>query len=194
METRGLISACLALLLLGTSGSKLAANPAAGTNRAPKKQVHFTTDIEPILKAHCYSCHGSAVQSGITDQPTAALLEDLKRRGLLESTLVIWGGEFGRTPMVENRQPGRPDSLGRDHHRLAFSLWMAGGGIKAGHVVGRSDDLGFKVVEDPIHIHDLHATILHCLGLDHKQLTYRHQGRDFRLIDVAGQVAQKVLA
>jgi uncharacterized protein DUF1501 len=130
----------------------------------------------------------------ITDQPTGALLKDLKQRGLLDSTLVLWGGEFGRTPMVENRKPGEQDSLGRDHHRLGFSMWMAGGGIKGGQVVGKTDDLGFSIVEDKIHVHDLHATILHCLGLDHKQLTYRYQGRDFRLTDVAGSVATKLLA
>ena len=130
----------------------------------------------------------------ITDRPTAALLKDLKQRGLLEDTLVIWGGEFGRTPMVENRMPGQQDSLGRDHHRLAFSMWLAGGGIKGGQVVGKSDDLGFNVIEGQVHVHDLHATILHCLGLDHKRLTFRHQGRDFRLTDVAGEVVQTLLA
>jgi hypothetical protein len=130
----------------------------------------------------------------ITDRPTAALLKDLKQRGLLDSTLVIWGGEFGRTPMVENRKPGEQDSQGRDHHRLAFSMWMAGGGIKGGQVVGQTDDLGFNIVQDKVHVHDLHATVLHCLGLDHKRLTFRHQGRDFRLTDVAGQVVQKLLA
>jgi uncharacterized protein (DUF1501 family) len=130
----------------------------------------------------------------ITDQPTGALLKDLRQRGLLDSTLVLWGGEFGRTPMVENRKPDEQDSLGRDHHRLGFSMWMAGGGIKGGQVVGRTDDLGFTIVEDKIHVHDLHATILHCLGLDHKQLTYRYQGRDFRLTDVAGNVVSKLLA
>jgi len=130
----------------------------------------------------------------ITDQPTGALLKDLRQRGLLDSTLVLWGGEFGRTPMVENRKPDEQDSLGRDHHRLGFSMWMAGGGIKGGQVVGKTDDLGFTIVEDKIHVHDLHATILHCLGLDHKQLTYRYQGRDFRLTDVAGNVVSKLLA
>jgi len=130
----------------------------------------------------------------ITDRPTAALLKDLKQRGLLENTLVIWGGEFGRTPMVENRMPGQQDSQGRDHHRLAFSMWLAGGGIKKGKVVGKTDELGFNIAENKIHVHDLHATILHCLGLDHKRLTFRHQGRDFRLTDVAGEVVQGLLA
>jgi hypothetical protein len=130
----------------------------------------------------------------ITSQPTAALLKDLKQRGLLDTTLVIWGGEFGRTPMVENRTPMEESSQGRDHHRLAFSLWAAGGGVKGGQVVGKTDELGFNVIEDKITVHDLHATVLHCLGFDHKRLTYRHQGRDFRLTDVEGQVMHKLLA
>ncbi len=129
----------------------------------------------------------------IIDQPTAALLQDLKQRGLLESTLVIWGGEFGRTPMVESRTPesGRE---GRDHHPFAFSMWMAGGGIKGGQVYGRTDEFGLQIVEDKVHVHDLHATILHCLGLNHERLTFRHQGRDFRLTDVAGEVVYELLA
>ena len=129
----------------------------------------------------------------IVDRPTGALLKDLKQRGLLDSTLVIWGGEFGRTPMV---QSWNPDTFGegRDHHPSAFSVWMAGGGIKGGQVVGQTDDLGLRVAEDKIHIHDLHATILHLLGLDHERLTFRHMGRDFRLTDVAGKVVHELLA
>jgi uncharacterized protein (DUF1501 family) len=111
----------------------------------------------------------------------------------LESTLVIWGGEFGRTPMIEDRKPIQAGSHGRDHHPFAFTMWMAGGGIKGGQVVGKTDDLGFDVVDHRIHVHDLHATLLHCLGLDHERLTYRHQGRDFRLTDVAGRVVDKLL-
>jgi hypothetical protein len=130
--------------------------------------------------------------SDSNDQPTAALLKDLKQRGLLGTTLVIWGGEFGRTPMVEAHAVDE-GSEGRDHHPFAFTMWMAGGGIKAGQVVGKTDDLGLNVVEDRVHLHDLHSTILHCLGLDHKRLTYRYQGRDFRLTDVSGEVVTKVL-
>jgi len=141
------------------------------------------TDLNKRLKENCDS----------NDQPTAALLRDLKQRGLLDSTLVIWGGEFGRTPMVEAHAVD-VGSEGRDHHPFAFTMWMAGGGIKGGQVVGKTDDLGLNVVEDRVHIHDLHSTILHCLGLDHKKLTYRYQGRDFRLTDVAGQVIPKLLA
>jgi hypothetical protein len=131
----------------------------------------------------------------IVDQPTAALLGDLKQRGLLDSTLVLWGGEFGRTPMVENRRPvSETESWGRDHHPFGFSMWMAGGGIKAGQVFGKTDDFGFNVVEDKVPIHDLHATILHCLGLNHERLTFRSQGRDFRLTDTSGRLVPKLLA
>ncbi|MEZ6117843.1 MAG: DUF1501 domain-containing protein [Pirellulaceae bacterium] len=124
-----------------------------------------------------------------TEQACAALIKDLKRSGLLEDTLVVWGGEFGRTPMV---QGGGDD--GRDHHPNAFTMWMAGGGIKPGVTLGATDELGFNAVEDVVHVHDLHATLLHLLGFDHTQLTYRFQGRDFRLTDVHGQVVQKLLA
>ena len=124
-----------------------------------------------------------------TEQACAALIKDLKRSGLLEDTLVVWGGEFGRTPMV---QGGGDD--GRDHHPNAFSMWMAGGGVKPGLTLGATDELGFNAVEDVVHVHDLHATLLHLLGFDHTQLTYRFQGRDFRLTDVHGQVVQKLLA
>jgi uncharacterized protein (DUF1501 family) len=130
---------------------------------------------------------------GMADQPIAALLKDLKQRGLLDSTLVLWLSEFGRTPLGENR-PGFPEVNGRDHHPFAFAVWMAGGGVKGGQVIGKTDDFGWNVVEDPIHVNDLHATILHLFGLDHKRLTYKFQGRDFRLTDVAGNVVTKLLA
>jgi len=123
-----------------------------------------------------------------TDQASAALIMDLKQRGLLKDTLVIWGGEFGRTPMVQG------GSDGRDHHPNAFTMWLAGGGVKPGVTLGESDELGFNVVKDRVHVHDLHATCLHLLGFDHLKLTYRFQGRDFRLTDVHGNVVQKMLA
>ena len=123
------------------------------------------------------------------DQPAAALVKDLKQRGLLDDTLVIWGGEFGRTPMGEPRE-----TTGRDHHIEAFTMWLAGGGIKAGVTMGKTDEIGYTVVEDRVHVHDLHATILHLLGLDHKKLTYRFQGRDFRLTDVHGELVEKLMA
>ena len=123
------------------------------------------------------------------DQPCAALLKDLKQQGLLDNTIVIWGGEFGRTPMGEPRE-----TMGRDHHIDAYSMWLAGGGIKGGTVVGKTDEIGFSIVEDPVHVHDMQATVLHLLGLDHEKLTFRFQGRDFRLTDVEGNVVKKMLA
>ena len=123
-----------------------------------------------------------------TDQACAALLKDLKRTGMLDDTLVIWGGEFGRTPMVQG------GSDGRDHHPNAFTMWMAGGGVKRGFVMGETDDLGFNVVKDKVHVHDLHATILQLLGFDHTKLTHKFQGRNFRLTDVHGDVVQSLLA
>jgi uncharacterized protein (DUF1501 family) len=124
-----------------------------------------------------------------TDQGAAALVQDLKRRGLLKDTLVIWGGEFGRTPQGEPR-----DMMGRDHHIESFTMWLAGGGVKRGFRYGATDDYGYYAAVDKMHIHDVHATLLHLLGLDHEQLTYRYAGRDFRLTDVAGEVATKILA
>jgi hypothetical protein len=123
-----------------------------------------------------------------TDRAAAALIKDLKRTGMLDDTLVIWGGEFGRTPMVQG------GSDGRDHHPNAFTMWMAGGGIKRGYVMGETDDLGFNVVKDKVHVHDLHATILHLLGFDHTRLTHKFQGRNFRLTDVHGEVVKQLLA
>ena len=127
-----------------------------------------------------------------TDRASAALVQDLKQRGLLDSTLVIWGGEFGRTPMVESN-PALGRKLGRDHHPNAYTMWLAGGGIKAGMTLGVTDELGYNVVEKPVHVHDLQATILHCLGLDHERLTYRYAGRDFRLTDVHGKIVRDIL-
>jgi hypothetical protein len=134
-----------------------------------------------------------AFNATMADQPIAALLQDLKQRGLLDSTLVVWGSEFGRTPLGENRV-GYKAVTGRDHHPFAFSLWLAGGGVKGGQVLGETDEIGWNIVKDPIHIHDLHATLLHLFGFDHEKLTYRFQGRDFRLTDVAGKIVQPLLA
>jgi uncharacterized protein (DUF1501 family) len=121
------------------------------------------------------------------DQPCAALVKDLKRRGLLDDTLVIWGGEFGRTPMGENRS-----TTGRNHHIDAFTMWFAGGGTKPGNIVGETDELGFDAAVDPVHTHDVHATILHLLGMDHEKLTFRFQGRDYRLTDIHGELIEKM--
>lgn len=146
--------------------------------------------------------HGTSPASGITegltdkmalsDKPVAALIRDLKQRGLLEDTLVVWGGEFGRTPFREGRTSER-DVLGRDHYPDCFSLWMAGGGVKAGFSYGSTDDLGFAIAENPVDVHDLQATILHLLGFDHEKLIYRFQGRNYRLTDVHGRVVRELL-
>jgi hypothetical protein len=131
-------------------------------------------------------------QSRDTDQPSAALIQDLKQRGLLDDTLVVWGGEFGRTAYCQGRFAA--DDYGRDHHPRCFTIWMAGGGIKPGMVYGETDDFSYNIVRDPVHVHDLHATILHCLGIDHTKLTFKYQGRHFRLTDVHGEVVEAVLA
>jgi len=127
-----------------------------------------------------------------TDQATAALLVDLERRGLLEDTLVVWGGEFGRTAYCQGRLAR--DNYGRDHHPRCFTIWLAGGGIRAGHVHGVTDDFGYNIVDGAVHVNDLHATMLHLLGFDHEKLTFYHQGRDFRLTDVAGRVVRELLS
>jgi uncharacterized protein (DUF1501 family) len=133
--------------------------------------------------------------AGESCQGITALLTDLKQRGLLGETLVIWGGEFGRTPTVEISQNGKIEpTAGRDHNHHGFTMWMAGGGVKGGMVHGATDDFGFKAVENRVHVHDLHATVLHLLGLDHERLTYRHSGRDFRLTDVHGRIVRELLA
>jgi hypothetical protein len=128
-----------------------------------------------------------------TDQPSAALVKDLKARGLLDETLVIWGGEFGRTPFLQGNINDRP-KWGRDHHPYAFTLWMAGGGVKPGITYGESDELGMSVAKDPVHVHDFQATVLHLLGIDHERLTFKFQGRYFRLTDVHGNVVRDILA
>lgn len=140
------------------------------------------SDVEGGLKKECAA----------TDRASAALVADLKQRGMLDETLVVWGGEFGRTPMVESAASLNRVN-GRDHHPQAFTMWIAGGGIKPGITIGSTDELGFNITQDPIHVHDLQATILHQLGLDHERLTYRYQGRDFRLTDVHGHVVDKIL-
>ncbi len=127
------------------------------------------------------------------DQPIAALMTDLKQRGLFEDTLIIWGGEFGRTPSVELDGGGK-SKMGRDHNHYGFSVWLAGGGIRGGTTYGATDEFGFRAIENPTNVHDLHATILHCLGFDHERLTYRHAGRDFRLTDVFGNVIREIVA
>jgi hypothetical protein len=157
--------------------------------RLAERGVRFIQLIHLDWDHHLRIKDNIRVSAKEVDQGMAALLVDLKRRGLLSDTLVVWGGEFGRAPVAQanDRNPGR------DHHHSAFSMWLAGGGVKAGYAHGSTDEFGFHVTEDPVHVHDLHATILRLLGVDHERLTYRYQGRDFRLTDVSGRVVDEVL-
>jgi len=169
------------------------ANNCLLARRLVERGVRYVQLFHEAWDHHSDVKGGIKTQAGLTDKASAALVKDLKQRGLLEDTLVIWGGEFGRTPMVEasielNR------SLGRDHHPQAFTLWLAGGGSKRGITIGETDEFGFNIVRDKVHVHDLHATILHLLGFDHTKLTHRFQGRDFRLTDVEGEVVTSLLA
>ncbi|RUL87283.1 DUF1501 domain-containing protein [Tautonia sociabilis] len=176
-----------------TPGRVSFANNCLLARRMVERGVRFVQLYHEGWDHHSDVEGGLRNQCGQTDRAAAALVMDLKRRGLLDDTLVVWGGEFGRTPMVEsNATLGR--KLGRDHHPQAFTMWLAGGGIKAGQTLGATDDLGFHVAERPVHVHDLQATILHLLGLDHERLTFRSQGRDFRLTDVHGRIVQELLA
>ncbi|MEO6709698.1 MAG: DUF1501 domain-containing protein, partial [Planctomycetota bacterium] len=155
-------------------------------------------DVKFIQLYHpCWDQHGSLPkqlgnQCLDTDQATAALVMDLKQRGLLDETLVVWGGEFGRT--VYSQGTLTKDNYGRDHHPRCFTLWMAGGGVKPGISYGKTDDFSYNIVENPVEVHDLHATLLQLLGFDHRRLNYHHQGRDYRLTDVFGQVVQDLIA
>jgi uncharacterized protein (DUF1501 family) len=156
--------------------------------RLIERGVRFVELFHEAWDQHGNLTNGVKQNAKDTDQASAALVADLKRRGLLNDTLVIWGGEFGRTPMVQGGNDGR------DHHNRSFSLWLAGGGVKAGYTHGTTDDLGFNVAADPVHVHDLHATLLHLLGFDHTRLTFRFQGRDYRLTDVHGRIVKEILA
>ena len=161
--------------------------------RLVERGVRFVQLFHEGWDHHSEVANGVRDQAKKTDRASAALITDLKARGLLDETLVIWGGEFGRTPMVEaNSDFGR--KLGRDHHPQSFSMWLAGGGVKPGVTIGETDELGFHVTRDRVHVHDLHATILHLLGFNHEKLTFRFQGRDYRLTDVHGEVVAKIMA
>jgi hypothetical protein len=156
--------------------------------RLIERGVRFVELFHEVWDQHGNLTAGVKQNALDTDQASAALVTDLKQRGLLSDTLVIWGGEFGRTPMVQGGNDGR------DHHNRCFSLWLAGGGVKSGYTHGQTDELGFNVASDKVHVHDLHATLLHLLGFDHTRLTYRFQGRDYRLTDVHGNVVKEILA
>lgn len=160
--------------------------------RMIERGVRFVNLFFSTWDHHSYLDSGLAYNCKVSDQPVAALLKDLKARGLLDETLVVWGGEFGRTPLGENRVNFKTIT-GRDHHPYGFTKWMAGGGVKGGQVIGATDEIGWSATEEPVHVHDLHASILHLFGLDHEKLTYRFQGRDFRLTDVHGNVVEKLV-
>jgi hypothetical protein len=162
--------------------------------RMVERGVRFINIIHASWDHHSNLDTELAYNAGMADQPVAALIKDLKQRGLLDSTMVVWGAEFGRTPLGENRNGNDDNVTGRDHHPYAFSMFLAGGGIKGGQVYGATDEIGWNAVENPVHPNDLHATMLHQFGLDHLKLTYRFQGRDFRLTDVGGRVIPEWLA
>ncbi len=159
--------------------------------RMVERGVRFVTCFLSTWDHHSYLDSGLAYNCKISDQPVAALLKDLKARGMLDDTLVVWGGEFGRTPLGENRV-NFSKITGRDHHPYGFTKWLAGGGVPGGQVIGATDEIGWSATEERVHVHDLHATILHQFGLDHERLTYRFQGRDFRITDVHGNVVDKL--
>jgi hypothetical protein len=161
--------------------------------RLAERGVRFTQLMHAGWDQHRNLNTQLKIQCTDVDAPSAALVRDLKQRGLLDDTLVIWGGEFGRTPFLQGKIE-ETKSWGRDHHPYAFTLWMAGGGIKPGFTHGASDEFGFNAVENPVHVHDFQATVLHLLGIDHERFTYRFQGRQYRLTDVAGKVVKAVLA
>jgi hypothetical protein len=194
--------------LIDLAGESARTHDAYGTNR-PGEAGGFATNcllarrlvergVRFVSIFHRKWDHHSEVHQGVedncrvVDRPIGALLKDLKARGLLESTLVVWGTEFGRTPVTQNSQPGL--KAGRDHHRLAFSVWLAGGDVPGGRVVGATDELGWRVVDDPVHVHDFNATLLHLFGLDHLKLTYRFRGLDVRLTNQGGKVVKALLA
>jgi uncharacterized protein (DUF1501 family) len=164
------------------------ANNCLLARRLVESGVRFVQLFHEAWDHHGGLVNGLKTQCGLTDQPCAALVRDLKQRGLLDDTLVIWGGEFGRTPMVQGGNDGR------DHHPNCFSMWFAGGGMKPGFTLGQSDEFGFNTTEDPVHVHDLHATLLHLLGFEHTKLNQRFQGLDMRLTGVAGELVTKLLA
>jgi hypothetical protein len=168
------------------------ANNCLLARRLVERGVRFVQLYHEAWDQHEHLVEDIAENCRDTDQACAGLLQDLKQRGMLDDTLVIWGGEFGRTPMVQTSVTGAAN--GRDHHPNAFTMWLAGGGVKRGFSIGESDDLGFKVVQDEVHVHDLHATVMNLLGFDHTKLTFKFQGRNFRLTDVHGNVVQKMLA
>lgn len=182
--------------MYGTTPGKLSfANQCLLARRLTERGVRFVQLFAPGWDDHSAIFNLLPMHCRDVDRAMAALVRDLKQRGLLDDTLVVWTSEFGRTPMAQDKnEGGTRAAVGRDHQRDAFTIWMAGGGVKAGFVYGKTDELGAAVVENPVHVHDFNATLLHLLGVDHRRLTYRHQGRDFRVTDVSGEVVHDLLA
>ena len=168
------------------------ANNCLLARRLAERDVRFIQLVHRDWDHHANLPDEIRKQTKNTDQASAALISDLKQRGMLEDTLIIWGGEFGRTTYSQGEITKA--TYGRDHHPRCFSIWMAGGGIKGGQTLGKTDDFAYNIVEDGVHVHDFHATMLHCLGINHEKLTYRFEGRDYRLTDVAGKVVKQLLA
>jgi uncharacterized protein (DUF1501 family) len=193
MDLRSESKATLALYGISDPAKPTFARACLLARRMIERGVRFINIYHEGWDAHSDVFGNHTNLCNLTDRGSAALVADLKQRGLLDETLVVWGGEFGRTPMVETN-PALGRSLGRDHHPQAYTMWMAGGGVKSGLTYGATDDLGFHIVENPVHVHDVQATILRLLGFDHERLTFRHQGRDFRLTDVHGRVVEGILA
>lgn len=162
------------------------------SRRLIERGVRFVQLFHRGWDQHTKLPPGITTQCQDTDQASAALIQDLKQRGLLKDTLVVWGGEFGRTVYCQGRLTA--DDYGRDHHPRCFTIWMAGGGIRPGTSYGQTDDYSYNIAENPVHVHDLHATLLHCLGIDHERLTFKFQGRYYRLTDVHGKIVQPLLA
>jgi uncharacterized protein (DUF1501 family) len=168
------------------------ANNCLLARRLAERDVRFIQLVHRDWDHHGDLPNALKSQAKNTDQASAALVQDLKQKGLLEDTIVIWGGEFGRTTYSQGEITNT--TYGRDHHPRCYSLWVAGGGFKAGQTIGKTDDFAYNVAEDPVHVHDFHATMLHNLGIDHTKLTYRFEGRDYRLTDVSGNIFKKLLA
>jgi len=185
-------SAATLALYGATPGRPSFANNCLLARRMVERGVRFVQLCHRDWDHHGGLPGGIRTKCNETDQGAAALVTDLKRLGLLDETIVIWGGEFGRTAYSQGEI--KPDNFGRDHHPRCFTMWMAGGGLKRGYVHGETDDFGYNIVRDGVHVHDLHATLLHLLGVDHQRLIYRHEGRDYRLTDIAGNVIPELLA
>ena len=181
--------------LYGTRpGETSFANNCLQARRLVERGVRFVQLFDQGWDMHSNVFNGLSRKVSQVDQPIAALIKDLKQRGMLDETLVVWSSEFGRTPFAQSQNGRLGAKAGRDHHKNAYTVWMAGGGVRGGAGYGETDELGYSIVRDPVHVHDFNATLLHLLGIDHKRLTFRFQGRQHRLTDVAGSVVHEILS